>query len=79
MQKRNKYGSRLIPLPVPKLATFCNGKMDRPEEMIFNLSDAFPAEKRVESDIQVRVWMININPGNSQAMVNRCKPLEEYT
>ena len=79
LQKRNKYGSRLIPLPVPKLVTFYNGKTDKPEKMILNLSDAFPAEKRDESDIQVRVRMININPGNNQAMVNRCKPLEEYT
>ena len=79
LRKKNKYGSKLISLPVPKLVTFYNGNTDKPEEMILNLSDAFPAEKRDESDIQVRVRMININPGYNQAMVTRCKPLEEYT
>lgn len=79
LRKKNKYGSKLISLPVPKLVTFYNGNTDKPEEMILNLSDAFPAEKRDESDIQVRVRMININPGFNQAMVTRCKPLEEYT
>ncbi len=79
LQKKNKYGSKLIPLPVPKLVTFYNGQTDKPEVMMLRLSDAFPAEKRDESDIQVQVRMININPGYNQAMVNRCKPLEEYT
>ncbi len=50
--EKNKYGSKLIPLPVPRLVTFCNGMTDKLEEMILNLSDAFPAEKRNESDIR---------------------------
>ncbi len=79
MRKKNKYGSKLISLPVPKLVTFYNGRTDKPEEMILNLSDAFPEDKRAESDIQVRVRMININPGHNLGMVSRCKPLEEYT
>ena len=78
MKKNNKYGSKLIPLPVPKLVTFYNGRSDKPEEMILKLSDAFPEEKREESDIQVTVRMININPGYSAGLVSKCKPLQEY-
>ena len=79
LQKRNKYGSKLIPLPVPKLVTFYNGQTEQAEEKILRLSDSFPKEKASESDIEVTVRMININPGRSKKLVSRCKPLEEYT
>ena len=79
LQKRNKYGKTLIPLPVPKLVVFYNGLRDAPDEQILHLSDAFPAEHREESDIQVRVRMININQGRNPDMMKTCKPLEEYT
>ena len=79
LRKKNKYSSKLIPLPVPKLVTFYNGQTDKPEEMVLRLTDAFPEDKREETDIQVRVRMININPGYSEKMVSKCKPLEEYT
>ena len=79
LQKKNKYGSKLIPLPVPKLVTFYNGMADKPEELILHLSDSFPEDKRDESDIQVQVRMLNINPGHNLSMVTKCKPLEEYT
>lgn len=79
MQKRNKYGKTLIPLPVPKLVVFYNGIMDAPDEQILRLSDAFPEKHRQESDIEVQVRMININQGRSINMLQACKPLEEYT
>ena len=78
LQKKNKYGSKLILLPVPKLFSFYNGTTDKPEEMVLNLSDSFPEDKRAESDIQVRVRMININPGKNTDLVKKCRPLEEY-
>jgi len=78
LQKKNKYGSKLILLPVPKLFSFYNGTTDKPEEMVLNLSDSFPEDKRAESDIQVRVRMININPGKNPDLVKKCRPLEEY-
>ena len=37
----NVYGSKLIPLPPPKLVTFYNGRRDEPNEQILRLSDAF--------------------------------------
>ena len=79
LQKRNKYGKTLIPLPVPKLVVFYNGVPDAPDEQILRLSDAFPADRRAESDIEVRVRMININQGRSADVLQACKPLEEYT
>lgn len=72
----NKYGSSLIPLPVPKLVVFYNGKRKRPDEEILRLSDAFPAGS--DADVEVRVRAININRGHSRKLLDTCGPLSEY-
>ena len=79
LEQKNKYGSTLISLPVPKLVVFYNGRTDAPEETILNLSDAFPEDRREEADITVRVRMLNINKGRNTGFIASCKPLEEYT
>ena len=63
LRKKNKFGSKLIPLPVPRLVTFYNRTTDKPAVMELNLSDPFPEDKRAESDILVRMRMIYINSG----------------
>ena len=78
MRKQNKYGSKLIPLPVPKLVTFYNGTAEQPPEQMIRLYDSFPESRRNESDIEVTVKMININPGFNLSLVQKCRPLEEY-
>jgi len=75
-RKRNKYGSDLLELPVPKLVVFYNGRKDQPDEKMLYLSDSFP--KGAESDIEVRVRMLNVNFGRNQELMNACKPLREY-
>jgi Xaa-Pro aminopeptidase len=72
----NKYGSRLLKLPVPKLVVFYNGKAEQPDEMILHLSDSFPAGS--DPDIAVRVRMINVNFGRNRKLMEDCKPLAEY-
>ena len=73
---KNKYGSRLIQLPVPKLVVFYNGVADKEDETILRLSDSFP--EGADADIEVRVRMINVNYGRSQSILDICKPLKEY-
>ena len=75
----NKYSEKLIQLPVPKLVVFYNGTDKQPDETILRLSDSFPEEKKTESDIEVRVRMININYGHNKKLLQACKPLQEYT
>ena len=77
--QKNKFGKKLIQLPVPKLVVFYNGTTEEPDETVLNLSDAFPEDKRSDADISVRVRMININTGRSPKVVEACKPLDEYT
>ena len=73
---RNKFGSKLIRLPVPKLVVFYNGRKDQPDELILKLSDSFPEDSN--PDIEVRVRMLNVNYGRNQELLGACKPLSEY-
>ena len=74
--KLNKYGNGLLLLPVPKLVVFYNGTMDQSDENILRLSDSFP--KGTDSDIEVKVRMLNVNMGRNKDLLNACKPLGEY-
>ena len=69
LHKLNIYSTKQVRLPVPKLVTFYNGREDM-EDSILELKDAFLTEDGqpvdAESDIQVRVRMININYGKNK-------------
>ena len=71
-----RYGKKLIKLPCPKCVCFYNGTEEQPEEIILSLSDAFITG---ESDIEVKVRMLNINYGKNTTLMKACKPLYEYS
>ena len=73
----NKYSSRQLQLPVPKLVVFYNGTRDLPEETNLYLKDSFPENS--DPDIDVRVRMININYGKGAKVLAACEPLREYS
>ena len=77
--KLNKYGSKLIMLPVPKLVVFYNGETEKADEIILKLSDSFVEIHRHESDVEVKVRMLNINYGHNAELLASCKPLYEYS
>ncbi len=77
--KLNKYGEKLIILPVPKLIVFYNGTTDKDDEVILKLTDSFKENVREYSDIEVRVRMLNVNYGRNKKLMDRCKPLAEYS
>ena len=74
--KMNKYGSELLELPVPKLVVFYNGSKNTENERYLKLSSSFP--QGAESDVEVRVRMINVNYGKNPELLEKCKPLGEY-
>ena len=76
-RKLNKYSSKQLKLPTPKLVAFYNGTADQPDEMILKLSDSFP--KGSKPDIEVQVRMLNINYGKNQKLLEACRPLMEYS
>ena len=76
-RRLNKYSSKLLQLPTPRLIAFYNGTLKEPDELILKLSDSFP--KGSDSDIEVSVLMLNINYGKNQKLMEACKPLMEYS
>ncbi len=82
LHKLNIYSTKQVRLPVPKLVTFYNGREDM-EDSNLELKDAFLTEDGqpvdAESDIQVRVRMININYGKNKELMAACRPLSDYT
>ncbi len=77
--KQNPYGTKLMTLPVPRLVTFYNGERDI-EDTVLRLSDSFPEGcNPAESDVEVRVHLINIRPEHNKDLLNGCKILFEYS
>ena len=75
----NKFGNTLIMLPVPKLVVFYNGFKETDDEVVLKLSDSFEEDHRAESDVEVRVRMLNINYGHNHRLTDACRPLYEYS
>ena len=73
------YGSKLIELPVPRFVVFYNGTETDKEEVTLKLSEAFPRAVRDRSDIELRVTMLNVNSGRNVELMNKCRPLYEYS
>ena len=73
----NLYSSRIQRIPVPKCYCFYNGKKEIEDKVIIKLSDSF--DKGIEPDIDVTVTMYNINAGHNQELMEKCKPLYEYS
>ncbi|MBQ7529752.1 hypothetical protein IJT10_07630, partial [bacterium] len=55
----NRYSSSQQKAPTPKCVCFYNGEINKEDKVILKLSDSFDGE----SDIEVKVTMININYG----------------
>ena len=72
----NKFSSRQLRLPVPKLVVFYNGAGETEEEQFLALQNAFPEGS--SPDVEVRVRMLNINYGHNRELMERCRPLLEY-
>ncbi len=74
----NKYGSKLIKLPIPKLVVFYNGEQRKEDETILLLSDSFNETNKERADVEVRVRMLNVNYGHNRNLMDHCRPLFEY-
>ena len=72
----SRFSSKLQKAPAPKCICFYNGTAEMEEKKILKLSDAFGIEN---PDIDVKVTMLNINYGHNKALLDACKPLNEYS
>jgi hypothetical protein len=71
------YGKQKIMLPTPQCVVLYNGKTTMPEECTLRLSDSFE-NKKEQSDIELKVRMLNINYGHNQELMDKCRMLSEY-
>ena len=87
--KDEKFGRKLVKLPVPEFYVFYNGKDDYPTESVMKLSDAFmqlgdnselknPFEN-ANYPLEISVKVININVDKENPILKRCEALKEYS
>ena len=85
VETKNKFGKKLIKIPLPEFYVFYNGKEDFPLEKTLKLSDAFMLpEKEYSADLtnfplEITVKVVNINVDKGNPILKRCKILDQYS
>ena len=85
--KDEKFGRKLVKLPIPEFYVFYNGKDDYSTESIMKLSDAFmqldgKLKNQLENEnypLEISVKVININVDKENPILKRCEALKEYS
>jgi predicted transposase/invertase (TIGR01784 family) len=86
--KDEKFGRKLVKLPIPEFYVFYNGKDDYPTESVMKLSDAFmqlddcELKNKLENanyPLEISVKVININVDKENPILKRCEALKEYS
>ena len=80
--KDEKFGRKLVKLPIPEFYVFYNGKDDYPTESIMKLSDAFiqfDGDSELKNQLEISVKVININVDKENPILKRCEALKEYS
>ena len=87
--KDEKFGRKLVKLPVPEFYVFYNGKDDYPTESVMKLSDAFiqlgddcKLRNQLENanyPLEISVKVININVDKENPILKRCEALKQYS
>ena len=85
--KDEKFGRKLVKLPVPEFYVFYNGKDDYPTESVMKLSDAFmqldsKLKNQLENanyPLEISVKVININVDKENPILKRCEALKQYS
>ena len=87
--KDEKFGRKLVKLPVPEFYVFYNGKDDYPTESVMKLSDAFmqlddnsKLKNQLENSnypLEISVKVININVDKENPILKRCEALKQYS
>ena len=85
VKTKNKFGKRLVKIPLPEFYVFYNGKEDFPVEKTLKLSDAFMLpEQKYSADLanfplEITVKVVNINIDKGNPILKRCKVLDQYS
>ena len=85
--KDEKFGRKLVKLPIPEFYVFYNEKDDYPTESIMKLSDAFiqldgELKNQLENanyPLEISVKVININVDKENPILKHCETLKQYS
>ena len=75
-QQVSIYDTELLRLPTPHYIVFYNGTADTPDTWELRLSDAFD---HPGGCLEVVATVYNINSGRNRELMERCRPLYEYS
>ena len=71
------YSAKMIKLPTPHFVVFYNGTDKLPERQELKLSDAYEVPSE-HPELELRVQVLNINPGMNEELKEKCSILKEY-
>ncbi len=75
-RKLNIYSNTLQKIPTPKYVVFYNRTKAEPDCCTMRLSDAFETPGGC---LECEATMLNINFGHNRELMEKCRPLEEYS
>lgn len=76
-EKRDLYSGKRIQIPSPRFVVFYNGTEEQPERKILRLSESF-YQQTEEAGLELTVLQLNINPGNNEELLGKCRSLHDY-
>ena len=77
VKDKSVYSSKQIMLPTPHFIVFYNGTTKLQEKIELKLSDSFEVETD-EPELELKVQILNINPGMNEELKEKCPVLKEY-
>ena len=77
IKDKSIYSPKMIELPTPHFVVFYNGVDSLPEKQELKLSDAYGV-KTDAPELELKVQILNINPGMNEEVKERCPVLREY-
>ena len=82
--EEDRFGKKLIKLPIPEFYVFYNGVENYPSESELKLSDAFILPDKIHNvndnfTLEIKVKIININSEKDNPILHQCEPLKQYS
>ena len=77
VKDKSLYSSKQIKVPTPHFVVFYNGTTKLQEKIELKLSDSFEVETD-EPELELKVQILNINPGMNEELKKKCPILKEY-
>lgn len=71
------YGRAKVRIPAPRFIVFYNGTEKQPERQTCKLAGLFSREEK-EPELELKVTVININPGYNRVLLEKCESLRGY-